>query len=211
MGGKCGKGGGTALGRLQLPCGFILLASLTTSVVSFAVGAQLSVWHSAVSVAPAKTPGRLCLGLSALSQGFLDKVFRFGTYPTKLQVSYPQNRLRMLDVATASSVCWSRCHRIGEERLQSLWFGSAVISDFNKNSGVGEGWTTSPTFHFLLLLSLVDLGRGVGFKYPYVIIFAWKLNALIYHSLSLNPNTNPKRWTILCHPGPDRGGSEADN
>lgn len=41
--GSVGRAGGTALGRLQLPCGFILLASLTTSVVSFVVGAQLSV------------------------------------------------------------------------------------------------------------------------------------------------------------------------
>lgn len=86
---------------------------------------------------------------TALSQGFLDQVFRFGTYPTKLQVSYPQSILRMLDEATVSSVCWSRCNSIGAERLQSLWFGSVVISDFNKNSGA-----VSPTFHFFIVIVL---------------------------------------------------------
>lgn len=44
----CGKEvwegfGGTASGRLQFPFGFIILESLTTPVVSFAVGTQLSV------------------------------------------------------------------------------------------------------------------------------------------------------------------------
>lgn len=109
---------------------------------------QRSVWP------PAKTPGRLCLGLSALSQGFLDKVFRFGTYPTKLQVSYPQSILRMLDVATVSSVCWSRCHSIGAERLQSLWFGPVVISDFNKNSGMGEGMDNFSYIPFFIVIVL---------------------------------------------------------
>ena len=87
--------GETTSGRPQLPFGFVVLNNFTTSVFSFAVETQLRVWHPAVSVAPAKPRGRLWLGPRALSQRFLDKVFRFGMYPAKPQLSYPQNILGM--------------------------------------------------------------------------------------------------------------------
>ena len=121
--------GGMALGSLQLPFGSALSDSLPTSVVSFAVGAQLGVRCSVGRVALAKTLGR-CLGLRALGQGFLES-FQVWNISHKASAFLSTKRARSVCMEPQLPLC--RCST-GAGRLQSSWLWSVVISDFNLKS-----------------------------------------------------------------------------
>lgn len=128
--------------------------SLTTSVVSSAVGAEFRVWHPSSQGGPSQAARVLCLGLSALSQGLLDEVFGSGMW-----LSYLYNILGGPHGLSVSSVFWSRFRSIWKKGYRvcglELWWFLVSIK-------VKE--TYFPYIQIFVLLSLVDFERRVEFK-----------------------------------------------